>query len=353
MKKTTSIMVLILIALLSSISIIYSTDYTPRTCSGYWGFTCGFTGTTPDGNNTMDGCSSHGKGGNSDEYVKNIYINGTVFNVGDTVSATCEYHPYGSGDEQYMRYYNGTGWLLLYSQTVTSSVANNQTINFIPNSTVGQHYVRCSIDWDGVSGDSCQGGGLDLYDNDDLPFNVTASSDTTPPLYSLNSTNSTLNGTEIKHSLYWTDNTALSGYIFSFDNGTGTFINDSWVAMIGTGNWSNVTKDVNITNNSLIRWFVWANDTLNNKNQSSIFTYNTTAASGNSCSCPSINTNWAVNMADYCVLSTTCNIGTGNLSYTGCGYLTINASVTVAKAKQPANCQGRYFGINGKLKRTG
>lgn len=335
-------MVLLLIAVLSSISIIYSTDYTAQTCSGYWGFTCGFTGTTPDGNNTMDGCSSHGKGGNSDEYVMNIYMNGTVFNVGDTVSATCEYHPYGSGDEQYMRYYNGTNWSLLYSQTVTSSLQNNITRVFTPNSTVGQHYIRCSIDWDGVSGDSCQGGGLDLYDNDDLPFNVTASSDTTPPLYSLNSTNSTLNGTEIKHSLYWTDNTALSGFIFSFDNGTGTFVNDSWVAMTGTGNWSNVTKGVNITNNSLIRWFVWANDTLNNKNQSSIFTYNTTAASGNSCSCPSLNTNWAIALSDYCIITADCNIGTGNITWTGSGNITNDGALITAKsiAALPASGKG-------------
>lgn len=42
----------------------------------------------------------------------------------------------------------------------------------------------------------------------------------TPPTYSLNSTNSTTAGTSIKHSLNWTDDMGLSGYIFRFLNGT-------------------------------------------------------------------------------------------------------------------------------------
>lgn len=56
--------------------------------------------------------------------------------------------------------------------------------------------------------------------------------DITPPTYSSNSTNSTFAGTPIKHSLTWIDNLALNntgGYIFSFDNGTGTFVNDSFI----------------------------------------------------------------------------------------------------------------------------
>ena len=44
--------------------------------------------------------------------------------------------------------------------------------------------------------------------------------DSTPPTYNSNSTNSTLAGTPVKHSLNWTDNVGLSGYIFQFCNGT-------------------------------------------------------------------------------------------------------------------------------------
>ena len=44
--------------------------------------------------------------------------------------------------------------------------------------------------------------------------------DTTPPTYSDNSTNSTIAGASIEHRLKWEDETSLSGYIFSFCNGT-------------------------------------------------------------------------------------------------------------------------------------
>lgn len=103
--------------------------------------------------------------------------------------------------------------------------------------------------------------------------------DTTPPTYSNNSTNSTLAGAAISHILYWQDNIGLSGYIFSFDNCTGNFVNDSWVSW--TGNpltaWSNVTKIVNSTVGCTIRWKVYANDTSNNWNSSLIYSYITTS----------------------------------------------------------------------------
>ena len=93
-----------------------------------------------------------------------------------------------------------------------------------------------------------------------------------------NSTNSTIAGTSILHSVRWTDDTALDGYIFSFDNGTGTFVNDSFVSMTGTNNHSNVTKTVNSTIGSIIRWRVYANDSTNQFNNTDIFSYNTTAS---------------------------------------------------------------------------
>jgi hypothetical protein len=98
-----------------------------------------------------------------------------------------------------------------------------------------------------------------------------------PPGYSSNSTNSTLAGAAISHSLYWTDNSGLSGYIFSFDNGTGTFVNDSFVQMLGNGNWSSVTKTANSTANATIRWIVYANNTNNFWNASLAYSYVTSA----------------------------------------------------------------------------
>jgi PGF-pre-PGF domain-containing protein len=133
--------------------------------------------------------------------------------------------------------------------------------------------------------------------------------DTAPPHYSLNSTNSTVAGSDIKHGLYWQAGLGLGGYVFSFCNGSwsGTncsagWANDTWVPMTGTGNWSNVTKSVNMTSGATIAWCVAANDTSNNWNYSSCanpFTYITappvnspycgdgSCADGESCSsCP-------------------------------------------------------------------
>jgi len=103
-----------------------------------------------------------------------------------------------------------------------------------------------------------------------------------PPTYSLNSTNSTLAGTAVEHRLNWTDNVGLSGYIFSFDNCTGTLVNDTWVSTTGTGNWSNVTKVINSTVGCTIRWCMYANDTSNNWNGTSCqnpFTYTSSSVS--------------------------------------------------------------------------
>ena len=111
-------------------------------------------------------------------------------------------------------------------------------------------------------------------------LNITyeAAGDSTAPTYSSNSTNSTLAGTPVKHNLYWQDNIGLSGYIFSFDNCTGTLTNNSFVAMTGTANWSNVTKTINSTVGCTIQWKVYANDTTNNWNTSLTYSYLTTSA---------------------------------------------------------------------------
>lgn len=109
-------------------------------------------------------------------------------------------------------------------------------------------------------------------------YAVWTAGDTTAPKWQTNSTNSTVAGTQILHIVNWTDETALSGYIFSFDNGTGTFTNDSWVAFAGTQNWSNVTKGVNTTVGATIQWKVYANDSSNNLNVTSTFSYVTTSS---------------------------------------------------------------------------
>jgi hypothetical protein len=121
---------------------------------------------------------------------------------------------------------------------------------------------------------------LTLYVNDSYD-NINQSTqyfsiDTTPPKYFDNSTNSTVAGVKIEFRLRWTDITNLSGYVFSFDNCTGTFVNGTWQAMTGIENWSNVTKLVNSTVGCIIRWKVYANDTFNYWNISQNYSLNTT-----------------------------------------------------------------------------
>ncbi|MCK4928077.1 MAG: hypothetical protein KAS11_06380, partial [Candidatus Aenigmarchaeota archaeon] len=99
--------------------------------------------------------------------------------------------------------------------------------------------------------------------------------DTTYPQYSLNQTNSTEAGADTLFSLYWEDNIALAGYIFSFDNCTGIFENDSYIEMTGIENWSNVSKWINSTVGCTIQWRVYANDTAGNMNVSDIYSFNT------------------------------------------------------------------------------
>lgn len=115
--------------------------------------------------------------------------------------------------------------------------------------------------------DATQGNRPKLY------VTYTASSANTAPKWYDNSTNSTHVGSAVLHRVRWTDDTALAGYIFSFDNGTGTYTNDTWVSMIGTGNWSNVTKVINATLGSTIKWRVYSNDSNNAWNVTNEFSY--------------------------------------------------------------------------------
>lgn len=130
--------------------------------------------------------------------------------------------------------------------------------------------------------------------------------------WSTNSTNSTYEGQLVEHRVFWTDDVNLSGYIFSFDNGTGTFSNDSWVSMIGTANWSNVSKVVNSTEGSTIKWIVYANDSADNWNVTDTFQYLTTVAPVDSCTCTN-SSSWTIINGDQCTLSTACNLDTGIL----------------------------------------
>jgi PGF-pre-PGF domain-containing protein len=152
------------------------------------------------------------------------------------------------------------------NQTIWYKLDGGDEIKIIANTTFnvnsdGSHYMTLYVN--------------DSYDNINQStkfFTV----DTVPPLYSNNSTNSTISSQFVEFRLRWTDYVGLSGYLFSLDNGSTTFTNYTWTDMVGTGNWSNVSKVVNSTVGTAIRWIVYANDTINSWNKSETYGFYTT-----------------------------------------------------------------------------
>ena len=148
---------------------------------------------------------------------------------------------------------------------------------------------------------------LNITEISDIYNNGLDQADSTHPTYSQNSTNSTISGTDILHALKLDDETALDTYIFRFDNGTGTLVNDSLVDISGTSHWSNVTKGINHTIGTTIRWQVFANDTNNNWNSTPIYSYTTTAA--DSCSNCDGTSDCYIDCSDACTLSDNLDMG--------------------------------------------
>jgi len=50
---------------------------------------------------------------------------------------------------------------------------------------------------------------------------------------------------------------------------------------------------------------------------------------GDTCTCAGVDTNWEIDLSDYCVLKTGCDLGTGDLSFTGTGNFTCAAHFNV------------------------
>lgn len=79
---------------------------------------------------------------------------------------------------------------------------------------------------------------------------------------------------------------------------------------------------------------IYCNDTLNNIGQSD-YTYFTVQL--DTCSCPSINENWEIDMSDFCNITTDCDIGTGLLNFTGSGITRFNATINAGNFSEPGN----------------
>ncbi|MEM5846800.1 MAG: sialidase family protein [Candidatus Aenigmatarchaeota archaeon] len=147
-----------------------------------------------------------------------------------------------------------------------NSIWHNET-QIIPTACAGKKIV-----WKQYANDSA--GEINVSQE-----RIIAVQDIQPPQYSLNSTNSTVAGSVVQHSLKWTDDVGLSYAIFSFDNCTGRLQNISGMSLSGTEAWSNFSVVINSTVGCTIRWCVYVNDTNNNWNGSSCqnpFSYTTT-----------------------------------------------------------------------------
>ena len=111
---------------------------------------------------------------------------------------------------------------------------------------------------------------------------LVAPTDFTPPTFSNDGINNTVPRIEDTININITiteeeipgDKNTINGYIFSWDNGTGTFVNDSFVDLTGEdlsiANVS-VNKTIEVVEGTTIRYQWYANDTANNIGNSSIF----------------------------------------------------------------------------------
>ena len=100
-----------------------------------------------------------------------------------------------------------------------------------------------------------------------------------------------------------------------------TYTNDTWTAMTGVGNWSNVTKLVNSTVGAPISWYVTANDTANNQNTTAIFNYTTT--SGVTACSP-----WLIDCATISSISNATDAMGCGVSFTGTGIVALSGNIT-------------------------
>jgi hypothetical protein len=96
-----------------------------------------------------------------------------------------------------------------------------------------------------------------------------------------------------------------------------------------TNAWSNITKMINSTVGSNIRWCVYANDTSGNWNGTSCtnpFNYLTTSPPANTCTYGGSG-NWNVACSDNCIISGAVNLGGNKLAFSGSGTFTVNAAI--------------------------
>ena len=85
----------------------------------------------------------------------------------------------------------------------------------------------------------------------------------------------------------------------------------------------------------------------NNYGYAKVFSF--LGASSDTCTCAGSNTNWAIALTDYCVISSDCDLGTGILSFTGAGNATISAAINTSNMTAPGSGGTLYVTRYGRI----
>jgi len=199
-------------------NVVGSASSTGVNCDG--GVACNEDSTNATIDTCADGTGCDGIVGNS-EWVWNITINSTVVGQNDVINVSCYFHCYDSDDTWAIAYKEPSGsWVNKDGGNCIGTTSNETySTSFSVGSNTGTAYVRCIIAWTGSTSSTC-GEAYEYSDTDDLNFTV--------------------------------------------------------IEYCDTECWSNITKVVNSTIGSTIRWKVYANDTSNNWNTSGEYSFLTT-----------------------------------------------------------------------------
>ncbi|MCX8178703.1 MAG: hypothetical protein N3D75_02655 [Candidatus Aenigmarchaeota archaeon] len=175
-------------------------------------------------------------------------------------------------------YWNGSSWIECQNPPVSSILIKSYcNISFLDVYKFNNIKIR-------MRGEDNDGMPNAFMYIDQIYIEANFTDDSTPPLYYLNQTNSTIAGRAVLFSVFWQDNINLTsgkwqGWI---DNCTGYFVNVTPINNFEySPAWSNFSTVVNETKGCTIRWFVNASDKMGNWNNTAVFEpfeFNTTSS---------------------------------------------------------------------------
>ena len=143
------------------------------------------------------------------------------------------------------------------------------------------------------------------------------------------------------------------GHLFVSTGAARLYTNGSFDSVSGIANNSYLRIQINFTNVTFwnsddgISWTILGNRHFSTDNNLSTFTprnvmgagakkmflseltltNNSAIVAADTCSCPTLNTDWVVDMADVCEITLACNIGTGKLSFFNTGTFSCDAEI--------------------------